>query len=65
MEERVKVSIGLDGSAKVETLEGFVGTACAKETEKIMQMLGGTVIESGKKPEYYDEGDNPVEILSK
>lgn len=64
MEQRLKAVIGIDGTVKAETLEGFSGTACAKETEKLLQSIGGTIIESHKKAEYYEDGDNPVEILN-
>jgi hypothetical protein len=64
MEQRIKAVIGLDGTVKMETMEGFSGTSCAKETEMLLQAIGGTVVESHKKAEYYEDGDNPVEILN-
>ncbi|MBO7452045.1 MAG: DUF2997 domain-containing protein [Clostridiales bacterium] len=64
MEQRIKATIGIDGNVEIETLEGFQGSACAKETEKLLQAIGGTVVEEKKKASFYEDGDNPVEILN-
>ena len=64
MEQRIKATINADGTVTMETLGGFQGTSCAKETERLLQAIGGTVIEDRKKPEYYEDGDNPVEVLN-
>jgi hypothetical protein len=65
MEQRIKATIGIDGTVTMETLSGFQGTSCAKETEMLLQAIGGQIVESHKKAEYYEDGDNPVEVLNK
>lgn len=65
MEQRIKATINADGTVTMETLSGFQGTSCAKETEMLLQAIGGQVVESHKKAEYYEDGDNPVEVLNK
>lgn len=64
MEQRIKATIGIDGTVTMETLSGFQGSSCAKETEKLLQAIGGTVVEDRKKASFYEDGDNPVEILN-
>lgn len=61
-EERIEFHIKESGEITYETF-GFQGETCAKEAERLMQAIGGTVVEDRKKPEYYEEGDNPVSIL--
>ena len=43
--------------------EGFEGTVCAKEAEMLLQSIGGAVVDLKRKPEYYEDGDNPVSVL--
>ena len=64
MEQRIKATISADGTVTMETISGFQGTSCAKETEQLLQMIGGSVVESHKKAEYFEDGDNPVEVLN-
>jgi hypothetical protein len=64
MEQRLKITINSDGSVNMDTLEGFSGTSCVKETEMLLQAIGGTIVETGKKASYYEDGDNPVEVLA-
>ena len=61
-EERIEIHIKESGEIHWET-SGFQGETCAKEAERVMQAIGGTVVEEKKKPEYYEGGDNPVSVL--
>ena len=61
-EKRVTVTVKDTGEITVNQ-EGFHGSVCAKEAEQLLQAIGGSLIETKKKPEYYEDGDNPVSIL--
>jgi len=61
-EERIEFHIKESGEITWST-SGFHGDTCVKEAERVMQAIGGTVIEEKKKPEYYEDGDNPVSVL--
>ena len=61
-EKRVTVTVKDTGEILVNQ-EGFHGSVCAKEAEQLLQAIGGSVIEMKKKPEFYEDGDNPVSIL--
>lgn len=64
MEERIELIIDGNGNIEIET-HGFVGQACEQTVKQVLNGLGGTVVEERHKPEYYEDGDNPVEVLSK
>lgn len=63
-DEKVIIDINPDGTFHIET-QGFKGSACEAVTEQIMVGMGATQMDSGRKSEYYDEGDNPVEVFMK
>lgn len=61
-EKRVTITYKENGETLINQ-EGYQGTVCTKDAEKILQAIGGTVIEVKHKPEYYEDGDNPVSVL--
>jgi hypothetical protein len=61
-EKRVIVTIKDSGEIHVDQ-EGFHGSTCAKEAEMLLQAIGGSVVERKNKPEFYEDGDNPVSVL--
>ena len=61
-EKRVTVITKDTGEIHVDQ-EGFSGSVCAKEAEMLLQAVGGCVVERKNKPEFYDDGDNPVSVL--
>ena len=63
-EQRLNVVIKDDGTVQVETLSGFKGQSCSKESEQLLVAIGGTKIEERKKPEFYDDGDDPVSVFN-
>lgn len=63
-EQRVTITVKDTGEVTWDD-GGFHGTTCSKEAQKLLQSIGGTVVEDTKKPEYYEDGDNPVSILQK
>ena len=64
VEQRVTITVKDTGEVTWDD-GGFKGTTCSKEAQKLMQAIGGAVVEDVKKPEYYEDGDNPVTILQK
>lgn len=61
--KRVQIRIDKEGNYSVDAKEGFTGIECAKKTEQLQLILGGTQIAEKKKPEYYDpSGNNPVSV---
>ena len=61
-EKRVTVTVKDTGEILVDQA-GFQGSVCAKEAEQLLQAIGGSVVEMKHKPEFYDDGDNPVSML--
>ena len=61
-EKRVIITTKDTGEISVNQ-EGFHGSVCAKEAEMLLQAIGGAVVERQNKPEYYEDGDNPVSVL--
>lgn len=59
---KIRVTVDKAGGYKLEAMEGFTGTSCIEGTKDIELMLGGTKIDDGKKPSYYD-GDTPDNIF--
>lgn len=64
MDEIITLVIDGDGNITTET-QGFTGQACEKTVGRLLQSIGGQVIEDKKKPEYYEDGDDPVKVLMK
>jgi len=61
-EKRITV-ITKDTGEILTDRDGYHGSVCAKESELLMQAIGGHVVEQKFKPEYYEDGDNPVSVL--
>mgnify|MGYP001562463214 CR=1 FL=1 len=53
MARKIEVIIDEMGEVTIET-SGFKGGACAVETAKLMEAMGGTVV-TEKKPEFFDK----------
>jgi len=64
MEETVTIILDGKGNLEIET-DGFKGKICEKVANEILVGMNGTTNDSGRKAAYYEDGDNPVEILSK
>lgn len=63
MEE--KLIVYLDGKGKIELeTQGFQGKVCDKVADQIMVSMGGRVTKDAKKPEYWDDGADPVKVLT-
>jgi len=56
-QHKVKFTIGKGGGIKFEVVDGQ-GESCTAVTQDIEMQLSrvGTVVNEGKKPEYYDQG---------
>lgn len=63
MEEKLVVILDGNGNIEVET-QGFQGKVCDKVADQIMVSLGAQVVKEAKKDEYWDEGNDPVKVLS-
>ena len=61
-EKRVTI-ITKDSGETIINQEGYHGSVCAKEADMLLQAIGGVVVERKNKPEYYEDGDNPVSVL--
>ena len=61
--------VGITRSVIVNALRKFesAGVIESKSSgmapKQLMQMIGGTVVETKKKPEFFEDGDNPVSVL--
>ncbi len=60
--KEVKITIGTDGTYKMEALEGFKGQSCTEQTKGLELILGGDKLDEGKTDRFYDPDDNPVSI---
>lgn len=59
--KKIKITVSKNGSYTIEAAEGFQGTSCTLKTQDIEQLIGGTLMDSGKKDEYYSGApDNTV-----
>ena len=55
----------LDGKGKIELeTQGFQGKGGDKVADQIMVSIGGRVTKDAKKPEYWDDGADPVKVLA-
>jgi len=52
-QRRINVIVDKKGNFTMEALEGFVGTQCSEKLKDLELVLGGTLCEEKKKPEYY------------
>ena len=57
-EEKIKITISKDGTMKVEA-DGFKGPTCSTEIGKFIL---GSKTSDKKKPAYYEEAENKVNI---
>lgn len=64
MDETITIILDKNGGMEIET-HNFQGAVCEKVCEQILVGMGGTATKQTKKPEYYEGGDNPVEVLTK
>lgn len=65
MDEIIILDInGKTGEIEVQT-QGFKGKTCESAVDKILVGLGGQTVASKHTSEYYEDGDNPVEVLMK
>lgn len=62
MEEKLIVTLDGNGGIEVET-EGFTGKVCDKVADEIVVKMGATVTQEKKKPEYWDDGEDPVKVI--
>jgi hypothetical protein len=60
--QRVRITIDTKGNPTLACLEGFEGENCLSQTKELEMVLGGTEVDGGKTPEYYDGGNNPISI---
>lgn len=58
---KIRIKIAKDGKYTIEAMEGFSGESCVEKTKNIEIMIGGQVVERGKKDEFYD-GDAAPEL---
>jgi hypothetical protein len=63
MNEEITVIIDGSGQIEVET-NGFTGSVCEKVVEQVVVGLGAQEINSVKKSSYYEDGDDPVKVLT-
>ena len=64
MDERITFIVDGQGNYEVET-HNFKGKTCETVVNQILVGVGGNMVESNKKASYYEDGDNPVEILQR
>ncbi len=62
--ERIEVIIGKDGSIETKTL-GIKGKVCDNVIQKILVGAGAVDVKTQHTSEFFEDGDNPVEIFSK
>jgi hypothetical protein len=60
-----EVTVYIDGSGQIEVeTEGFVGAVCEKVVDQVLVGLGAKQVDCQKKASYYEEGDDPVKVLT-
>ncbi len=59
--KKIEITIGVEGEVKVEAF-GFKGQGCSEEIDIFSKALGGGVIESKKKNEYYAKEPEKVKV---
>lgn len=64
MDEKLEVIIDGNGNIEVKTL-GIKGKNCDHVVDKIMVGLGAQDVSSKHTGEFFEDGDNPVEIFTK
>lgn len=63
-EQIVELNIdGKTGQVEIHT-EGFHGKTCEDVANQILVGLNGKTVEDRKTPEYYEDGNNPVEVFT-
>ena len=62
--KKISVRIKPDGSYILETKEGFAGSSCQEETMGLEQQIGGDVVASSVKPEFYDSDDGEKAFIN-
>ncbi len=63
MNERIEVIIDGDGNIEMQTL-GIKGKTCDGVVEKILVGVGVQDVKTKHTSEFFEEGDNPVEIFT-
>lgn len=58
----VKITVGKDGSHRLEAVEGFAGTSCEQQTKGLELILGGVETGSGKTDDFFRPDDSPIGI---
>lgn len=58
---KVQIKISKNGNYTFTAMEGFEGSQCEEKTKQIEILLGGTMIDSGKTPDYY-KPDSPIGV---
>lgn len=62
-EERVVITLSEDGTFNFET-HNMVGEVCESVAEQIMVGIGAQETEGGRKSSFYEDGDNPISVLT-
>lgn len=62
--ERIEVIIDGDGNIETKTL-GIKGKTCDNVIQQIMVGIGAQDVETKHTSEFFEDGDNPVEIFNK
>ena len=64
MDEKIEAIIDGEGNIEIKTL-GIKGKNCDNVMNKIMVGIGAQDISSKHTSEFFEDGDNPVEVFSK
>lgn len=64
MDERIEAIIDGEGNIEIKTL-GIKGKNCDNVMNKIMVGIGAQDVYSKHTSEFFEDGDNPVEVFSK
>lgn len=62
MEEKLILTLDGNGGIEVET-QGFAGKVCDKVADEILVSMNGKIVREKKKPEYWDDGSDPVKVI--
>jgi hypothetical protein len=55
MDKFIDIVIAPDGTMKIDT-EGYQGQGCEAALKKLVKAMGGEIISSKRKDEYFEEG---------
>lgn len=66
MGEKEKIEVIIDGEGNIETKTlGIKGKTCDNVIQKIMVGIGAQDVDTKHTSEFFEDGDNPVEIFTK